>query len=171
MDGLIITHAENNLFRDIFTGKLHEPEYIQKIRGVYRRIADQIEKSLEKKDLVFYLHGGDEIAEEIRIFTPKMQIIGANSLGSGWVEKQFLETKEQVIDRNLEKIAIGGVSYEVCVQSLSHLFLGEDGSEISKDQYRKASKGLGWTPALFDEIFQTRLDARILEELTDKGIK
>jgi len=66
-------------------------------------------------------------------------------------------------------VQISGLSYFECVKDIYHLLLGENSKNATKEKYYRISReDLKWKGEYFFKIFSRKINAEILEDLTDK---
>ena len=64
---------------------------------------------------------------------------------------------------------ISGLSYFEYVKDIYHLLLGENSKNATKEKYYRISReDLKWKGEYFFKIFSRKINAEILEDLTDK---
>ena len=161
--GLVVVHTEDDYLED---GTEEYPMY-----ELFDRIGVEIGRRIEAGDNVYYLSGGENVYSSVNEFVPQMRVISNYGGLGNWSEKQFSRTKEIIMNDGLEEIVISGVAYDCCVTELCNLFCGTLISPmICMSDYVNASKELGWTPGKFVDIFCTKLNARVDEDLTSKRI-
>ncbi len=165
MEGLIVVHTEI-MYLD--PNKLGE-QAIKNNRRLFRNIAVEIGRYLQNENQVYYL-AGESASPDSRLIYPAIRQHSSRMIyiPRQIAERQFLVAKERIIADGLDRIEVCGVAYQSCVRDMCHLLLGEEGPDATKRSYQNEREKLGWTEEKFEQIFNTRLNAHIREELTDK---
>jgi|TARA_Y100000310_G_C20639880_1_gene793297 hypothetical protein len=83
-------------------------------------------------------------------------------------DMQFLRLKEYVMGDGIERSQVSGISHAVCVQDVRQLLVGEVDQRKVEAYHRAAIGNMGWSLAKTEEILNTRLNAEIRENLTDR---
>ncbi|MBW3004861.1 hypothetical protein KY310_03440 [Candidatus Woesearchaeota archaeon] len=154
MEALVVIHAEKTY--------LHNPR--GPLNGLVPKIADAIGES----ELVYFLAAesdnpfGAKMFPEISRYASKLHFIPAKKL-----IVQFLEAKKRLLDDGVEKAGLAGICYYVCLRDVKKLFSG-DGGRFGREQYRTTAEDLGWTAEEFARVFDTKIETRFREDLTDK---
>ncbi|NQV09231.1 hypothetical protein HQ529_05250 [Candidatus Woesearchaeota archaeon] len=159
---LVVIHTDNDFLDPVQIGK----ESVKNNVNLFDRIVDRIKLNVDKDNAPFYLACSDDPDST---YAPIKKLIPEHNIfPSDIEEKQFLKAKESLINFTSGKIQIVGVAYEVCVGDFYHLLIGEDGPTLRKQDYQRVVKDLGWDQEKFESIFNIKLDAEIIEDLTDK---
>jgi len=78
-------------------------------------------------------------------------------------------TKREVEGMQQESNSICGVAYNFCIEAVYNALVGQESETHQKSQFEKAAREhLHWLNDKFERIFNQRLNAKVLEELTDK---
>ncbi len=168
MDILLVVHTEMGCLDTGLVGMA----WAGKIRRIFDRISQEIGKYVEQRNKVYYLAeeskspDSELIYPAIRAHSPDMSFIPRN----GNHLEQYLRAKELLMTHDVQRISVSGVSYPFCVGDLYHVLLGQDRDEVEEYDFRVAARDLGWQKEEFDRIFDQRLDAHIIEDLTDKAL-
>jgi len=177
MEGIVVAHTEKSYFDPVEIAKELDTDNVQKANKiaqiahiVFDKIANEIRKYITAGNKVYYLADdskspdSDSIYPAIRAQSSNMTFIPMD----GNFEKQCLRAKEHVIADNVDKVVVSGVAYDCCVSDMYHLLLGEEGPNSKINDYQHASNGLGWSIEKFKKIFNTKLNAVIRSDLTNK---
>lgn len=125
---------------------------------------------MEANNKVYFL-GYESTSQDSRRIYPAIRQYSSNMVyvpNNDLHVNQFLRVKEHAIDDHIDQLAVSGVEYGVCILDVYHLLLGEESPEFTKEDYQNASEKMGWSHEKFVEKFNTRVNAIIREELTDK---
>ncbi|MBL7054168.1 hypothetical protein ISS05_00230 [Candidatus Woesearchaeota archaeon] len=159
MDALAVIHIE-------FDPKMDQ-EYNKDIGDLSIKISAEIRKSLSQGKKVYFL--GFESADlESELIHPRIKRFSKhlNYIPMESVENQFLLAKNSLIEDKIEKGMLCGISYGYCVSGFESLLLGRDSPSFTKDYYRKIVPDMGWTKDKFEQVYNHRIEAKIIRELT-----
>lgn len=184
MNTLIVVHLESLLLDK----RVHTSEEIAESKDLLERIAQRIDISIRQGDSVYYLEGKGYTQCQYTVFQMIKEYLSSMVYipwKRGGIWKQALVTKELLLDERQdtakqdteqdvevvqqETISVCGVAYTYCVEAVYNALVGQ-GSEIhSKSQFEKVAREyLRWPNDKFERIFNQKLNAEILKELTDK---
>lgn len=158
MKTLVVVHTENSYLS----------EGCVQTRRVFERIAAELKQNWLRGGRVYYLPG-DSNGLEDAYPAIREQLAGAVIIPSEGYERQFLKTKRRLITRKVREVSLCGISYYSCVKDLCTLLRGET-SGVSKMSYCITAERMGWTKDSFNRLCDTRINAQIIERLTDKLI-
>lgn len=163
MRQLVIVHTENEyLDSSDMSGNT-----VRMNANLFERIAIEIDRVRRMGWHVCYLPGNGAGLNETYPAI-KRQLGDATIIpNSMCVEEQFLRTKRRFMTQQAGDIALCGLSYYSCVSDLYKLLIGINTKKSERD-YAIFARYMGWTDEFFKKIFNERLNARILENLTDK---
>ena len=165
MEGLIVIHTEmgyldpNELYEDIIRNNIK----------LFEAIAIEVQKYLQAENRVYYLAEKSN-SPDSKLIYPAIRQHSSRMVyvPNGIAQQQFLRAKEQVMTDSIDQIAVCGVAYKCCIRDIYHLLLGEENPNVTKERYQMESEVLGWSNEKFEQIFNTKLNAHIRDELTDK---
>ncbi len=142
------------------------------MKGIFEKIAQEVESGLERGERVYYLTmeadswGSRHIYPPLRKHREKIRLITVPP--GAIMEYTFLQVKEELIACKAEKIEVAGMVYGACVSDLWQLLNGVENKMESKEWYRNATKPFGWSRKKFEFVYGTNLNAVLREDLTDK---
>lgn len=165
MDALVVVHTETPYLELHRKGSLK----YKSNKRVFDRIGRKIGQEIRLGNRVYYIPGecdspaSELIYPDIRKHFPLMKFVS----GEGINENYFLKAKELLINEGVESVGVCGVTRYSCVSDVHNLFIGKLEFELTTlEGYMKAArKYLGWSEERFREVFNHRLDSRVLEEL------
>lgn len=165
MNTLVVVHTEMGYLNPDEVGLRKAQENEQ----LFDRIARKIGNYIAQGGHVYYLADlsdspdSELIYPEIRAYSQHMTYVPSDR---GLT--QPLRTKELLTNDNAQSISIAGVSYGYCVAEIYRILLGEDAS-AAKTEFERVGRYLRWPAEKFERIFSQRMDARVIDDLTDRS--
>ncbi len=162
MEALVVVHTEKYYLRDIGA------RCRRRNKELFERIAEEIGRVIDNKT-VYFLAVESEHPYQIGMFPDisqygkKIEFIPSGSC----FEEQFLKTKQRMLEQGITKAELAGISIYVCVNNMHCLLIGENGDYTRLD-YDTARKSIGMSEEEFKKIFETKIDATVKKELTDR---
>ena len=170
MDGLIVIHTEiSNL--DPNEQSFGTPEQVV---NLFDRIAHEMGEQIKRGNKVYLLGEesklpeGELIYPAIRGHFPDLTYVPMNHDEARSYDMQALRLKERVMADGIERSQVTGINYEDCVLSVYQLLVGEFYPWRVGDFHRVATRNSGWSQEKIEEMLNTKLNAEIREDLTDK---
>jgi len=169
MDGLIVVHT----IMDYLDPEVALVGSVKETTQVLDNIANEIGTQVQRGNRVYLLEHKGETSEPVIIYpgiqahSPNMTRVPMNDHSTAY-ETQFLRVKELVMADEIDAVTIVGFEYNTCVMDILMLLSGNDGPDIQKKQYRKASRRMKWKKQKFEYTFNAKISAEIREDLTDK---
>lgn len=173
MRPLVVIHTENGYVDEEFERAFGREKAKENAR-LFTDIADEIKTRIKKGGKVYFIPEESETPNSscmfpaIRELSPDFIFMGEPSRYEG----KTLHVKERLIDEGVKGVDIAGVAYGLCVDDFLRLCYGNNSEpSITKEMLQNESEALGWSKEKFETVYNTILNARILERLTDKNHK
>jgi hypothetical protein len=173
MRPLVVIHAENGYVDEEFE-KAFGRGKIEENAKLFTDIADEMKSRIKKEGEVYFIPVESETPDSGCMF-PAIREISSDLIFIGEpsrYEGKILYVKERLIDEGVKGIDVAGVAYGLCVDDFFRLCYGNNSEpSITKEMLQDESERLGWSKEKFETVYNTILDAHILERLTDKNHK
>ncbi len=173
MDALVVVHAEK---RYIDAEEISDPEQLELNKKVITGIAEAVERFANKGSAYFLVDTDiNAVPEEINRHSEKITFIPPYESAEHVYMAQLLKLKEQLLCEGVERAFIAGFSYYDCVTEIYNLLLGSrhtdsDIADFASLYTLVAKTQLSWPKKKFESVFGGCIEARVLEELTDKCV-
>ena len=162
MEALVVVHAEKYYLKNIGA------RCRRRNKELFERIGEEIGKVIDNK-IVYFLAVESEhpyqkgMFPDISQYGTKIEFIPSGSC----FEEQFLKTKQRMLEQGVTKAELAGISIYVCVNDMHCLLTGVEGDH-TRMNYDFSRREMGWSEEEFREVFETKIDATVRKELTDR---
>ena len=162
MEALVVVHTEKYYLKGIGA------RCRRRNKELFEKIAREIGRVIDNKTVYFLAVESEHpyqkgMFPDISQYGTKIEFIPPRKC----LAEQFLKTKQRMLEQGITKAELAGISIYVCVNDVHCLLTGEEG-DYTKVSYATAREKMGWSEEEFKKVFETKIDAVVREELTDK---
>lgn len=162
MNALVVVHTEKCYLRDIGA------RCRRRNQELFSRIGQEIGNALRQGKKIYFIAEESKHPYQKGMFPDISQYgIHIEFITPDRHERQFLKAKKRMLEQGMTQAEIAGINYYCCINDMFCLLAGGEG-DYTKADYENAAQEMGWTQEEFQEVFETRIEAIVRTELTDK---